>query len=102
MEERKRTTDGDARAECVLVEEKLIVIPAKAHAYGPLAQANHVFYEGGLLQVGPPLIECRKSGRGAIVELRGVGDGVAEVFVEEGCVGFNARLQLLNSAMKRD
>ena len=50
-------SDRDARTECVLIQKKLVVIPAKAGAYGPLAQTDQIFHKGRLFQVGPAVYE---------------------------------------------
>ena len=93
VERWQKTADGDAGAEGVLIEEELIVVPAEAGADRPFAEADHIFDEGGLLKVGP-LIREGQSRRGVAIELRRVGDVVVEVFMKEGCVGFDSDFEI--------
>src|SRR5580698_33441 len=63
---------------------------------------NEVFDEGRLLEVGFALNEGQKRSGSANVELGRVGNGEAEIFVQEGSIGFNPRLELLIAVVKRD
>jgi hypothetical protein len=89
---------GEARADGLLVDQELVVIPAEAGAKGPMVEVDEVLDPRGLIYLGA-LAGEGKSGRSAGIELGWVGDGVIEVFVEEGIVGFDAKLPLVAVAV---
>ena len=80
---------GKLKTFRALVEQELIVIPAHARADGPIAKANEILGEGGGLKVPTARCEGRRRGRRAVVELGGIGDGIAELLVQKGGVGFD-------------
>ena len=79
----------EARAKRILIEEKLIVVPAKAGADRPIAEADEIFDEGRLFEVRTAGGEAQ-AGRGVVVKLRGIGDVVLKIFMQKGGVGLNA------------
>jgi len=90
----------------ILVDEQLIVVPAEAGVYGPIAEVDKILDEGGLLEVGTAAGECegcRRAGVEGRERIVGIGsDGVAEVLVEKDVVGFDSSFPLLMAAMHGD
>ena len=62
------------------------MVPAKAGAEGPVAQAQLVLDEDGFFEVGAAVNKREGEGRAA-VELGWIGDEVAKVFIEKCAVG---------------
>ena len=92
--------DAEARADGVLIDEELVVIPAKAGADGPFAETDFVLDEGGLLEVG--LVAGEGVGlRRVGIELGGVGDEVVEALVEKGGVGLDADFDFVAASCER-
>ena len=81
--------DAETRADRVLIDEQLVVIPPKAGAHCKFAKANLILHEGGLFEIGAISGE-RVGGRRVGIEVIGVGDEAVETFVEEGGVGLDA------------
>src|SRR5580658_934199 len=83
-----------ARVHSVAVEQKLIVIPTKAGADGPIAEANEILHVSGLLEIRMISRE-RESERSARIELARIhGDirnDVVEILVQKSIVGLDAR-----------
>src|SRR5207249_699191 len=92
----KVASHGKTRADGILVDQKLIVVPAKSRADRPIAETNEVLHVNGLLKVGTVSSEGEGLGRPRI-ELAGIGKDIAEVFVQEHRVGFDTCLELLPS-----
>ncbi len=81
--------DAEARADGVLIDEQLVVIPAEAGAYREFAETDLILDEGGLFEVG--LVAGEGVGlRRVGIEVVGVGDEAVELFVEECVVGLDA------------
>ena len=70
------------------------MIPAQAGADRPSAKTDSVLHEGRLLKIGT-IGEKRKSRRSAGIELRRVGDLIAEILIQRCIVGFEACLPLM-------
>lgn len=99
---RKKAGESEARAESVLVDEELVMVPAETGAGGPFAEANLVLDERGLFEI-PGVVFWKGEIEGTErIELRGIGDVVAERFVEVSGVDFSAGFPFLAAAMNRD
>src|ERR1035441_6544550 len=90
--------NSQARTNCILVDDELVVVPANACTDGPITETDQVLNESGLLQVRPIAHKAEPSRR-TRVELRGVGDYVGKVLVQEDVVRFDTGLPLLIAVM---
>src|ERR1700682_5824477 len=83
------------------IDQKLVMVPAQAGVDGPVAEVDEILDVGGLFEIGVALLEAEGLGS-ARVELGGVGNVVAEIFVQENVVGFHAEFDFVASAGIRD
>src|SRR5271166_1147567 len=90
--------NSQAGADCVLIDDKLVVVPADPCADGPITEANQILNEGGLLEIWSITNKAEPSWR-AGVELGGVGDDVGEFLVQENVVRLDTDLPLLFAAV---
>src|SRR5271157_5719883 len=90
--------NSQARADHVLIDDELVVVPADACTDGPIAQTNQVLDERRLFEVRPIANKAEGSWRAGI-ELRGIGDYVSEALVQKDVVRFHTGLPLLVAAM---
>src|SRR5271169_5605400 len=97
----KIARDREARLERLVVQQKLIVIPAKSGIDGPVAQVDQILNEGGLLEVRAAGQKTKGKGRAGI-KLRWVGNVVVEVFVEESVVRLDSKLPFVSSMIHGD
>src|SRR5580704_5268125 len=99
---RKKPGQGEAWAESVLVDEELVMVPAETGAGGPFAETNLVLDERRLFEI-PGLVFWKGEMDGAErIELRGIGDVIAERFVEASGVDFHAGFPFLPAAVDRE
>ena len=87
-------------ADRVLIDEELIVIPAEASADRPFAQPDQVLHERGLLETEAASRKLER-GRSSRIELRRVGDDVAEVFAKVGEIAFEPGFEFVAAPMIR-
>ena len=55
--------DGKPRADGVLIEEQLVVVPAQAGIEGPVAEVDQILDEGGLFEVRTAASKTRRWAR---------------------------------------
>ena len=91
---REVARDGEARVCGIAVQDELVMIPAEADVDGQVLEADLVLHEHGLLEIGAVGDE-REIGGSLGIKLSGVGDVVAEIFVEKDVVGFEAEFPLV-------
>src|SRR5579864_6609387 len=102
MDENIRRFEIAGRAEpwtdSVLIQQKLVVIPAQAATDSPRPEPDQVLHKCRLLEIQTPArkLEVR---RHAGIELRGVGNDVAETFAQVAEVAFESALKLVPPAM---
>ena len=101
VEARDVVADTEARADGILIEQQLVVIPAKAGADGPFTKSNLILDESGLLKIRFVSSEIVCLGRVGI-ELSGIGDEVVEALVKEGGIGFDADLDVVAALVNGD
>ena len=93
--------DSQARTHRILVDQQLIVVPAKTGADGPFAKADEILHESGLLEVRAISGEVI-GGRRAGIELREVRDHIAELLAKKRGIRLDARFPLLIAVMDRN
>src|SRR5579872_2763785 len=86
------------RAQGVLVNQQLIVIPAQACANRPFARANEVLHKRRLLKIRTVCREAER-GRSPRIELSEVRDYIAELLAEKRRVRLKPGFPLLIAVM---
>src|SRR5580700_3233154 len=89
----------------VAVQQELIVIPAESGADGPVAKADQILHERGLLEVRAISreSECERSARIELARIhRDIGNDVVETLVQESVVRFHARFPFMAPVMNGD
>ena len=106
-EGRKIARNGEAGIHRLLVDDELVMVPAQPGIDRPIAQSNQVLHKRRLLQVRPLALarigpwEAERQGR-VVVKLRGVGDDVIEILVQESIVRFDADLPFIPAVVDRE
>src|SRR6202020_2191640 len=104
-ESRRRKIAGDrkARADRILIHQKLVMIPSESGIHGPFANMDQVFDECRLLKIWAIPLKGkvrRRPGIKRIVRIvRIYGDRVTEILMQKHGIGFDARLPLLIAMM---
>lgn len=98
----KEMRHREARADGILIDQKLVVVPAQTGGDGPISVVDEVLYVGGLLQIRTSAFGWKVSGedegeRSAGVErivgiVRIARDYVTEVLVKKFIVGIDSGL----------
>src|SRR5689334_15677786 len=97
---RKSASDGDARAQCMPVQQQLIVVPAQSDTRRPIAHPDEVFNECRLLKIGALISEAQRLLRAGIKLVR-VGDLISKALMKEGRIGIDAGFEFVAAVMQR-
>src|ERR1700686_1821550 len=84
-----------ARLDAMSIDKKLVVVPAQGGIESPVSQMDQILDVGGLFKIRMILLkaECQ---RRIVIKLIGIGNKVAEIFIQENVIRLDAGFDLVS------
>src|ERR1700693_5502811 len=82
----------------LLVDQQLVMVPAQTRTHSPMPKMDQILYEHSLFEIRSISRKLKCPRRGGI-ELRGVGDDIGEVLIQQSIVRLHPELPFLSTVI---